>query len=94
MPIGGDLDIPGDGGDPAVAFPYSVADGDPEVFWVTVANTDCYCSFSLELSWNSGGERDTTRLELDGGAFTVAPFDPDIGARYGYADDDELVRRD
>ena len=92
--LAGDLDIPGDGGDPAVTFPYSVDAGDPEVFWVTVANSDCYCSFALELAWTSGGDRGTTRIELDGDAFTVAPFNPEVTAHYVYGEDDELVRRD
>lgn len=94
VPVGGDLDIPGDGADPAVTFPYSVDAGDPEVFWVTVANRACYCSFALELFWNSGGEFGATQIELDGGAFTVAPFNPQIDARFGYGADDVLFRRD
>ena len=78
-----------------MTFPYSVDAGDPEVFWVTVANSGArYCSFALELSWNSGGEPGATQIVLDGGAFTVAPFNPQIDARFGYGADDVLVRRD
>jgi hypothetical protein len=39
-------------------------------------------------------ERGTTQIELDGGAFTVAPFNPQIDARFAYGADDVVVRRD
>lgn len=53
--LAGDRDIPEDGAEPAVGLPYTVSSTEPEVFWVTVANSGCYCRFTLELDWTSGG---------------------------------------
>jgi hypothetical protein len=89
----GDLDIPEDRADPPVELPYTVSRTDPEVFWVTVANSACYCTFTLELDWTSGGRAGVTRIDLDGGPFAVAPFAPDVTARYDYTPAAELVPR-
>lgn len=91
----GDVDIPGEGGDPAPEFPFTVSVADPEVFEVTIENSHCFCTFELELAWTSGGVNGSTRVLLDGGPFAVAPFlgGADVIARYGYTQAGELVPR-
>ena len=92
--LAGDRDIPEDRAEPAVEFPYTVSITDPEVFWVSVGNADCYCRFTLELDWTSGGRAGVAAIGLDDGAFAVAPFTPDVTARYDYTPEAELIERD
>ena len=86
----GDVDIPGDGLDTALKFPYSVSSTDPEVFWVSVNSESCYCSWSLEIRWTSGGESGALPIGLGSGGFVSASQDVPVTETFDYYDDGSL----
>ncbi|MER5967109.1 helix-turn-helix transcriptional regulator [Streptomyces sp. NPDC002057] len=70
-----DLDAPRPGAAPAAgqrAFPYSVSESDPEVFFVAARARAHDVSWYLELVWSSGTRRGTVRIDDDGRPFRTS----------------------
>ncbi|MGW5675922.1 helix-turn-helix domain-containing protein [Streptomyces sp. NPDC003860] len=64
--------VPGHDGNaplPAVAFPYAVSQGDPEVLLVDARAARCDCTWYLELEWSSGDRSGTARVDDRGRPF-------------------------
>lgn len=72
QPVAGDREIPGDGGIPAMNFPYTVSRSEVEVVWLIPQTSACICTWEATVQWSSGGEEGTTRLRFDSRPFKTA----------------------
>lgn len=54
------------------AFPYSVSESDPEVFYVTAHTAAHDVRWDLTLDWSSGGRHGTVRVDDDGTPFRTS----------------------
>jgi hypothetical protein len=73
------FDVDLDGGSPTArprngqrAFPYSVSESDPEVFYVTAHTGSHDVRWDLTLDWSSGGRHGTVRVDDDGTPFRTS----------------------
>lgn len=58
------------GPSPAIVnFPYKISTTDPEVFHFSVGTAACYCTWYLEIEWNSNGKSGAYRLDNGGKPF-------------------------
>jgi len=80
-PVAGDGGIPGDGGDPAVSFPYRVSRSEPEVFWLIPTTSSCKCSWRATINWISGDTTGEVVVDFDGEPLRVAAVPVDITSR-------------
>ncbi len=69
---------------PAVAFPFTVSETDPEIFEITADPGDCDCSWRLRLRWVAGGRSGTLVIDDHGKPFRTAGY-VESAAR-GYTD--------
>ncbi|MGW6012917.1 hypothetical protein [Streptomyces sp. NPDC055210] len=58
--------------DAAPDFPYTVTQGDPEMFHIHVTALDADYDWHLELDWTVGGESGTCVLDEGGSPFSIA----------------------
>ncbi|MEU7823409.1 hypothetical protein [Catellatospora sp. NPDC049133] len=57
---------------PAVAFPFSVSESDPEIFVITAEPGRCDCTWRLRLRWTSAGRSGTLVIDDHGRPFRTA----------------------
>ncbi|WP_144118648.1 hypothetical protein [Catellatospora sichuanensis] len=57
---------------PAVAFPFSVSESDPEIFAITADPGHCDCTWRLRLRWTSAGRSGTLVIDDHGRPFRTA----------------------
>ena len=59
---------------PAVAFPFTVSEADPEIFEITADPGDCDCTWRLRLRWVADGRSGTLVIDDNGRPFRTAGF--------------------
>lgn len=59
-------------GTPTVPFPYSVSQGDPEIFYIEVSSHRTDCAFQLEIDWTADGTNGTCVVNDDSEPFRIA----------------------
>ncbi len=70
--VAGDREIPGDGGRPAIDFPYTVSRSDVELFWIIPQTATCLCAWEATIRWSSGGDEGSTAVRFDSRPFATA----------------------
>jgi hypothetical protein len=55
-----------------IRFPWTVSVTDPLLLYVIATTKSCYCTWSAEIPWVSGGKRGTIRIDDAGSGFQVA----------------------
>ncbi|MEV4414570.1 hypothetical protein [Catellatospora sp. NPDC049609] len=67
---------------PAVAFPFTVSETDPEIFEITADPGACDCSWRLRLRWVAGDRSGTLVIDDHGKPFRTAAFVEATARRY------------
>lgn len=70
---------------PAVTFPFTVSNADPEMFIVSALPKTCDCTWYLRLRWLSEGKSGTTVIDNGGQPFHTAAMDDDAAKKHYYA---------
>lgn len=56
---------------PPIEFPWTVSLTDPLLLYVVATADSCYCTWTAEIPWVSGGEKGTIRIDNEGRGYTV-----------------------
>lgn len=69
-----------------IRFPWTVSLTDPLLLYVIAATESCYCTWSAEIPWVSGGERGAIQIDNGGSGFRVVDTEGLTG--YGIYDEE------